>query len=454
MSSWFGSGRPDGSNAKARPKPHGGCRIADAAWRREAVALGGDPALLPTLDSLPAEPVPRLVIRPNDPLDLNFLFERIRWGGSVLVVTRSLAEARSLIAKITPETGFALDREQTVIRVPCCGLCLPFLGQKGHFFVIRRVLLLKPGQVTDRFTFDVRLIKADDPELSRQFETIGQGPAPSPGQYIVLKQVPTYGYVVQRLRQRFPDAPAETIGQRAHKLVDHVFPVFLSREAAFLRLLQRDMPAAYRARVPRPLGVQKGADGLVRKLFMTWLPAAGHPIDQLTFARQCADLLRVLHDEVGVIHLDLRLDNMVITPQGVSFVDFGSAVRVGEEISESPMLRALFDEMMSTSQIQRVLGRLKDNGRVTSDLICKAHGRVDKAVDLFYLAMQMRKPLANPDFEGLIRFDPQSPQANRIDRLTGAILRPDDPQKPAFQTARDVLDGLDRIERALSSAGV
>jgi len=214
------------------------------------------------------------------------------------------------------------------------------------------------------------------------------------------------------------------------------------------------MPAGYRQRVPRPLGVQKGPDGLVRKLFMTWLPAAGDTIDQLTFARQCADLLRVLHDSVGIIHLDLRLDNMVITRHGVSFVDFGSAVRIGEEINESPMLRALFDEMMSTSQIQRVLGRLKENGRVTSDIIVKAHGRVDRAVDLFYLAVQMRKPLANPDFEGLVRFDPKSAQASRIDRLTGAILRPEDPNEPAFKTAADVLAGLDRIERTLSSAGL
>ena len=99
-----------------------------------------------------------------------------------------------------------------------------------------------------------------------------------------------------------------------------------------------------------------------------------------------------------VIHLDLRLDNFVITPQGVGFVDFGSAVRVGEAFPEASLLSNLFGEMMRTSQIQRMLGKMSESGQITSEEIRAGYHRVDKAVDFFYLAVQINNPHANPDF--------------------------------------------------------
>jgi serine/threonine protein kinase len=71
----------------------------------------------------------------------------------------------------------------------------------------------------------------------------------------------------------------------------------------------------------------------------------GRPLTQLEFARQSAELLAALHDAAGVMHLDLRLDNFVITDHGVGFVDFGSAVRVGEEFPEASLLSNLFVRM-------------------------------------------------------------------------------------------------------------
>jgi len=47
------------------------------------------------------------------------------------------------------------------------------------------------------------------------------------------------------------------------------------------------------------------------------------PIEQIEFARQSADLLRALHDDARVMHLDLRLDNFVITPPA-----WGSSISV------------------------------------------------------------------------------------------------------------------------------
>src|SRR5262249_17158979 len=145
------------------------------------------------------------------------------------------------------------------------------------------------------------------------------------------------------------DADDETLRRRARKFTDKIFPVFLTRETAMLKLLQRDLPEKFRKRVPRLLSAETDATGFTRRLRMNWLrncqPASGsfrHPLSQLEFARQAAELLAALHDAAGIMHLDLRLDNVVITEHGVGFVDFGSSVRVGESFAEESLLSSLF----------------------------------------------------------------------------------------------------------------
>ncbi len=158
-----------------------------------------------------------------------------------------------------------------------------------------------------------------------------------------------------------------------------------------------------------------------------------------------------MHDQVGVIHLDLRLDNMVITEGGVGFVDFGSAVRQGEDIQGNPLLSTIFDELMRTSQIQRLLEKMTTTGEVTSSILNSAHGKVDKAVDLFYLAMQINSPLGNPDFAGLVRMDPASVEAAALARITQEVLKPKHPDRPTIQTAGDLLKSINRIGHAGAS---
>jgi len=150
------------------------------------------------------------------------------------------------------------------------------------------------------------------------------------------------------------------------------------------------------------------------------------------------------------MHLDLRLDNMVITPDGVGFVDFGSACRIGEQIDRSPMLNTLFSEMMRTSQIQRMLGKMIERGHVTNNAISEVYGKVDKTVDAFYLAVQITKPHGNPELRQLIQFDPESNQAKALSSLTAAVLRPKNPEMAQYKTARDILRGIHRIERRVS----
>ena len=169
---------------------------------------------------------------------------------------------------------------------------------------------------------------------------------------------------------------------------------------------------------------------------------------------QSADPSGALHDEAGIMHLDLRLDNFVITPAGVGFVDFGSAVRVDENLKQSPLLSSLFEELMRTSEIQRMLFRMTRTGEVTSEAISGGLHKVDKAVDCFYLAVQISSPHANPDLKDLIRFDKGSDEARRLSRLTEQILRPADPAKPAYRSAADILAGIRQLMQGQADSGI
>jgi serine/threonine protein kinase len=193
--------------------------------------------------------------------------------------------------------------------------------------------------------------------------------------------------------------------------------------------------------------MDKDDRGFVKRLHLSWLRNGGEPLSQLEFALQSADLLRALHDDAGIMHLDLRLDNFVITPAGVGFVDFGSAVRVDENLKQSPLLSSLFEELMRTSEIQRMLFRMTRTGEVTSEAISGGLHKVDKAVDCFYLAVQISSPHANPDLKDLIRFDKESQEAKRLSRLTEQILRPADPAKPVFRSAADILRGIRQLQQ-------
>lgn len=370
---------------------------------------------------------------PGDTIKPVEAFERLRWGGQFVYISRRKNEVLAEAQQYYGRNGFEIDEGLGSVRLRRFVFALPLFGDTYYYFIARKVLLLLPGQANRRFTFDVRLTRHGSVN----------------GGYAVVKQVPSYTNIVARLRDAFPDADLDTIEVRARKLVDRVFPIFLTRETAFLNILQRDLPEKFRNRVPRVLAAQKGEGGFVRRLFIGWLRQGGPQLSQIQFARQSAELLRELHDTIGLIHLDLRLDNLVITENGVGFVDFGSAVRVGENIGDSPMLKSLFNELMSTSQIQKTLGRMKSSGQVTSEIIGNAHQEIDLAVDLFHLAVQMNKPHKHPEFERLVSYVPGSAEARRLQRLTEAILKPKDPKHPKITCAKHLLKGIRRVEETL-----
>lgn len=361
----------------------------------------------------------------DQPHDADEIFCALRWGGQFVYVSRSGQQTRAVSARFA-ERGFDVIHGPAFLRR---GLPIPFLGRKTHYFVARKVLLVLPREVSDRFTYEVRLLE----------------PRRANGACTVLKEVPTAERVAARLRKRFPDVSDDVILKRSRKFTEKIFPLFLTREAAMLQILERDLPAAYSGRVPRLLDMETDSRGYVRKLRMNWLRNGGRPLSQIEFARQCAELLHVLHDTVGVIHLDLRLDNIVITERGVGFVDFGSAVRVGENLSDNPLLATLFDELMRTSEIQQMMSRMTLSGSLTSPIIQMGQQKVDKSVDFFYLALQINDPLKNPDFAGLIDFNPGSREAAALKRMTDEVLRPRDINNPKFRCAADILRGIQLI---------
>jgi len=382
----------------------------------------------------PVGPVDYLFLpadRPAEPADV---FRRLRWGGQVVLVGRELERLQALTGQYQQRTGFVIEQGPREIHIGPVGGRLPLLRRRWHYLIARRTALLPPGEVNDRFTFHVELVRT-----------------PKVDGYAVLKKVPTYGSVMVRLKQRYPEAAHRELADRSRKLVDKILPLFLSREAAFLDILQRDLPESYRARVPRLIGVERGSDDLVRKLVMTWLRMTPEPLSRIDFAVQAADLLRQLHEGVGLLHLDLRMDNMLITDDGVCLVDFGSAVRRDEDLSQNPLLHTLFDEMMSTSQIQRVLGRMKSSGAVTSEALTMKHQQVDPAADLFYLAVQLARPDDHPDLGPLIAGDPEGPAAARLKAFSQAVLRPEDPAAPTYRTAAQMHAGLLEIARSLDA---
>ena len=387
------------------------------------------------------------------------VFGRLRWGGQVILMGRdrhAMETARQAFDEWRGGGAWLIEQGPAVVhRWPGIFGRLG-VGGRVHYLAARKVMLVPPGLTSERFTYHVTLERRDASANARHAHHAGAD------RYEVVKRIPTVERVLARLREKFPEADEETLTRRARKFTEKVFPLFLTREAAMLKLLHRDLPPEYRHRVPRLLHAEHDAQGFVRELRMNWLrngrPAregsattAGAPLTQLAFARQAAELLAALHDHAGIMHLDLRLDNVVITPRGVGFVDFSSAVRIGENLAESPLLGNLFEEMMRTSQIQRMLGKMSDAGQVTSEEIRGCYGRVDKDVDVFFLAVQMTNPHHNPDFRGLVRFDKHSHEAHALSRLTAEILRPADTRKSRFKSARDILHGIQDIEHKLST---
>lgn len=65
--------------------------------------------------------------------------------------------------------------------------------------------------------------------------------------------------------------------------------------------------------------------------------------------------------------------------------------------------------------------------------------------------MQVNSPHSNPELKELIRYDKESEEAKLLSEMTSQILRPADPAHPAFNSAADILRGIEKIEETLAA---
>src|SRR5208282_6332098 len=93
--------------------------------------------------------------------------------------------------------------------------------------------------LSDRFTYHVYLHRPGDGESHR-----------------VLKEVPTIDQVKARLHSKWPELSDELIERRAKKFSERIFPIFLTREAAILKIVNRDLPAEYQERIPQLIDME------------------------------------------------------------------------------------------------------------------------------------------------------------------------------------------------------
>jgi len=363
------------------------------------------------------------------------IFPRMRWGGQFVFVSPSEKRVQEL-ARQFADYGFHLQKPHDTVKDGW--RLFPIFRRKVHFFSARKILHVPKGGLTDRFTFEV--------ELSVERES-------HKGRNIVTKRIPSLEWVMNRLKNRsnreISELPEEELHRRATALIRNILPIFLTREVAIMKRLQERLPEKYRKRVPRTVHYETDERGLVKLLQVNWLRNGGEPISQLDFALQSAELLDAVHHKAGVAHLDLRLDNMVVTPDGVGFIDFGNSVHDDEDIEGSQTLSKVFGELMRTTQVQKALYQAIKSGQVTAPYFTNALFKVDKAIDLFYLVLQFTSPHDNPDLKDFILYTPNSKEDYELHKLTRRLFAPENLTPGKVCTAKHVVRALQKIKARL-----
>lgn len=367
----------------------------------------------------------------RDEHDPNCIFPRLRWGGMFVYAAESPNEVKA-IARRFAEFGFVLEKPDQTLADGW--KFWPLIRRHVHYFGARKVLHVPKGGLTDRFTFEV--------ELSVCHEV-------HKGKHVVTKRIPSVEWVANRLRRRNPDFLENEVQKRAQGLIRNILPIFLTREVALMRRLQEYLPPNYRRRVPHCVHFEQDERGYVNLLQVNWLRNGGEPISQLEFAIQSMDLLAAVHHKAGVAHLDLRMDNMVITPDGVGFIDFGNSVHDAEDIAGSPTLSRIFSELMRTTTVHKTMHRAIQTGHVTAPYFIDGLYKPTKPVDLFYLVFQFNTPHDNPDLKDLILYEANSKEDYELSRLARRLFAPESLDPGKTYTAQHVYNALRTIQKRL-----
>ena len=406
----------------------------------------GAAAAPPTEPGADAAPVQADLYVAADPaaVPADALLARLRWGGLLVAVAPS---HRALLARRAGFAGNEWLPEGDPVRLPPwplppSGLTGPVLGLPGRpaWALALRKVRHEPFERPSLYhhSFDVRLHR--DPA--------------EPSGFRVVKQVPDTDSIRRRIARHAEAGgnPMHTdLDRAARKLATKIFPVFLTREAAFLKIVAEKLPEATAAgRFPRILDLEKDDRGFVRRLDLSWLRLGGEPMGTRAFCIGAADLVERLHRRARIAHLDLRLDNFVVTEAGVCLVDFGSAVRIGETFDSGGMLDTLLQEMLSASRIHHDLRRMQAKRRVTSPVFENAYDPPGPAVDLYSLTQNLTAIGKHPEFRGLVVSDDED--AAFLSRLRRRVLRP--PSEGKRRPVATTGDLLARLRRVRAEAGV
>jgi hypothetical protein len=365
----------------------------------------------------------------------NHVFDRLRWGGQVVYLSSDQQEVARAMQLYDQQPEYVVETPTSVVIEG-----QSFLGSKREYFymVARKVHLIRTEDLSERFTYHLELVRSRNAN----------------NQYVVYKGVPSAPAMHQRLRHRFPKMGSSDLKRRALSFTNNIFPMILTREVGILKVLKRHMPDEYQCRFPSVIDLKKNDEGFVVGFTMTWMrnTTGNRTLTHMDFATQAADLLRRVHEQARVIHLDLRPDNMVITEDGVCFIDFGSAVRVGEDVNRNKSLSRMFEQLMRSSGVQRTLRKMCRAEKVTADFLRTAGRKIGRGADLFYLAHKMHMPVDNPDFYGLVEDDPRSEAVRQLRGLAAKLFRPDDPKNPVIRTASDLSRALRRLKARLETS--
>ena len=97
----------------------------------------------------------------GEPKQPDEIFDRLRWGGLFACVDSNPERVGKIMQQYDGRHGFVLEQGFDELWGGPMGLRIPGITPRAFCFVARKTHLVPPGQVTDRFTFDVKL-EADD----------------------------------------------------------------------------------------------------------------------------------------------------------------------------------------------------------------------------------------------------------------------------------------------------
>src|SRR5206468_1573533 len=141
-----------------------------------------------------------LFLSDQDPHKPAEVFDRLRWGGQVVFVSRDRAAVQNVAKAFTSwrsENGthgaWIIEQPPATERKYLFNLRLLGWRTPVHFMAARKISLIPPGKSSDRFTYHVYLEKN-----------------PATHKIEVVKEVPSVERVLARLREKFPDADEDT----------------------------------------------------------------------------------------------------------------------------------------------------------------------------------------------------------------------------------------------------